>query len=487
MEAVADGVDVDRPLGVQPEVVQPHRRALARRHAVGALVGHGQPERLEHREHVAQGHAFAAPVDLAAQRAGRRLERTVEREVQRVLVRQTLDALHVGDGRAGEQLVPVGGREAGAVLAVERHPALLAGLLQQRLEQIVIPRADGLDDPRLQLGSVEVRTHVGGQVQRVVDAHEHPFGQPQPPVQRLRAERLGQDLADLDPVGRVEAVARDEHEAGHEALVAVRAHEQPHALTLAQLEDPDRDLVQVLDADLEQLVPRERVDDLDQRLVVVAAGHEPGALTDGLRLLAQHRDVGRHLVVGARRVEAEEAPLADDVALVVELLDADVVQVRGAVHRRAGGRLGQDERVGLAGQRAHGHRQLREARGLGPAAAQQPEPGVLDRVQRVLGELVLAVAEVREVVVGDPGEQRPRLRELVRVHARGHRLVEQRLHALAHRLPVLDGGADLLEHARDRASRGRRSRPPGGRPRCACRTRHRRRDAPARGCRARGG
>ena len=282
VEAVADGVHVDRAGGLQSEVVQPRGRALARRHAVRPLVGDGEPERLEHRQHVGQRHPLAAAVDLAAQHALRCLERPVERQVERVLAREPFDALDVGDRRAGQQVVAVGGRERGAVLAVERHPVLLAALLQQRLEQVVVPRAHGLDDLRLQRLDVVVRPHIGRQVQRVVDPHEHPLGQPQPPVERLRAERLGQQLADLDPVVRVEAVARDEDEAAHEALVAVRAHEQPHALALAELEDADGHLVEVVDTDLEQLVARERVDDGDQRLVVVAAGHEAGALAHRL-------------------------------------------------------------------------------------------------------------------------------------------------------------------------------------------------------------
>ena len=152
---------------------------------------------------------------------------------------------------------------------------------------------------------------LAGDAQRVVDAHQHPLGQPQAPVDGLGAERVAQDLADPDPVGRVEAVAREEHEARHEALVAVRAHEQPHALALAELEDPARDPVELVDLHLDQLVARERVDDLDQRLVVVAAGREPGALAHRLRLAPQHRDVGRHLAIRGGRVEAEEAVLAD--------------------------------------------------------------------------------------------------------------------------------------------------------------------------------
>ena len=331
---------------------------------------------------------------------------------------------------------------------------LLAELLEQRRLQVVVPAAGRLDDLRLERFHVE-RRQLSGNAQRVVDAHEHPLGQPQPPVDGLGAERVAQDLADPDPVGRVEAIAREEHEAGHEALVAVRAHEQPHALTLAELEDPACDPVELVDLHLDQLVARERVDDLDQRLVVVAAGREPGALAHGLRLAPQHRDVGRHLAVGGGRVEAEEAVLADDVAVVVEALDADVVEVARAVDRGARVGLGQDQDVRLAGERAHGRGQLRVG-GRDVAAAlapQQPEPGALDAAQRLRVERVLAVAEEREVVVGQPREKGARLVGLGRVDAgrrRALELADQRLHAVAHRPPVVDHHADALEDAAQR-------------------------------------
>ena len=54
------------------------------------------------------------------------------------------------------------------------------------------------------------------------------------------------------------------------------------------------------------------------------------------------------------------------------------------------------------------------------------------------------------MVVADPRQQRVRLLDLGGVHARRRRLVDQRLHALAHRLPVLDRGAHLREHAAQR-------------------------------------
>ena len=109
----------------------------------------------------------------------------------------------------------------------------------------------------------------------------------------------------------------------------------------------------------------------------------------------------------------------------------------------------------LAGERADGRRQLRVG-GRDVAAdlaAQQPEPGALDAAQRVLVERVLAVAEEREVVVGQPREEGARLVGLGRLDAGRRRALElghQRLHPVAHRPPVVDHDADALEHSAHR-------------------------------------
>src|SRR3546814_2386450 len=50
----------------------------------------------------------------------------------------------------------------------------------------------------------------------------------------------------------VVAVARHKDHAGHEALEGVAAHEEGGAVTLLQVQHADRDLVQVLDRDLER-------------------------------------------------------------------------------------------------------------------------------------------------------------------------------------------------------------------------------------------
>ena len=159
----------------------------------------------------------------------------------------------------------------------------------------------------------------------------------------------------------VEAIARQVDEAGEEAAERVAADEEPNALPLAEVEDPERDLEELVLRDLEELVARVRLEDLDERLVVVAALRQARALDHPLRLAAEDRDLPRARAVGGVRVEAEEAPLAGDLAGGVEALDADVVEVRGPVHGRARVRLRQVEEVLLPREPPHLRRQLREA------------------------------------------------------------------------------------------------------------------------------
>jgi hypothetical protein len=54
------------------------------------------------------------------------------------------------------------------------------------------------------------------------------------------------------------------------------------------------------------------------------------------------------------------------------------------------------------------------------------------------------------VVVAQPRQQRPRLLHQGLVDVGRHGLGDQRFHALAHRLPVLDRGAHLRQHALER-------------------------------------
>ena len=165
--------------------------------------------------------------------------------------------------------------------------------------------------------------------------------------------------------------------------------------------------------DLEQLVARVRLEDLDHRLVVVAAGQEAGAVEHGLHLPPQQRDLPRARAVDGVGEEAEEAALRLHLAGFVEPLDADVVEIGRPVHGRPRVRLGQVEQGLLARELAHLRRQLREAErvGLLPFVAEDAEPGSFDRGEHVLAafgpDLVLPVAEEGEVVVVHPLQQLP--------------------------------------------------------------------------------
>ena len=65
-----------------------------------------------------------------------------------------------------------------------------------------------------------------------------------------------------------------------------------------------------LDADLEQLVAREGVEDVEQRLAVVAGRRIAGRRQHRVDLVAQERDLAGRAHVGLRREQADEADLA---------------------------------------------------------------------------------------------------------------------------------------------------------------------------------
>src|SRR5690606_27654161 len=145
----------------------------------------------------------------------------------------------------------------------------------------------------------------------------------------------------------------------------------------------------------------------------------------------------RAAVVGAGGVQAEEALLAGDVAVGVELEDADVVHVALAVDPRTGAGLGQDQRLGDAGlvQAVRGQALDRTRRAV-VLAAHQAQAGALDRRQHrfatLLDHLVFAVAEQDEVVGSGPAEELLRLAAagVVHRHAAGGQVIGQYLHAV---------------------------------------------------------
>jgi hypothetical protein len=251
--------------------------------------------------------------------------------------------------------------------------------------------------------------------------------------------------------GRVVARPRQCDDDRGGAPVEVAAPEHARLLGLQPQQRDDRP-AQVLDRRREQLVLREGLEERDRRLVVVRALDEVLGGEDPAQLAVQHRRLGGRLRVGARREQADDARLADDLAAGRDAADADVVHPRAAVHRRQAVGLRHQQQV--AAERAlaqpriqRGDRdRLREGRaGL---VAEQAESRAGHDAQRVTIELVVARAEEDEVLGRQPVQEGDDLGDLFVAVAHCGRPchVDHLLDALAHRREVADDAAHVGEH-----------------------------------------
>ena len=446
---------------LEPEVVDPHGVPSDRPQLVWPLVADPHAHVLEQRQHVREQDRPPGADDLEGKLVDGRVERGVEAEAEVVRRCQPFDPVEVVHGLTRCEVVAVGAGERVAVALVQRERALFTGMVDERVAEIVRPCARGRGEARLDLADVVVGHRAGLGVDDVVQAGQHRFGDAGRVVGALAAERLLEDLLDLAPVLGVEPLARDEDQAGEEAAEHVATDEEPDAAALTEMEDAECDLEQLLVCDLEQLVPRVRLEDLDQRLVVMAAGQQPGAIEHALHLPAQQRDLPRARAVHGVGEETEEAAFRFHLAGLVEPLHTDIVEIGRSVDGRPRIRLGQVEQGLRAREPAHLRRQLREAERVGLLArdAEDAEAGPVHRGQHVLAalgpDLVLAVAQEGEVVVVHPLQQRTRLVELL-LRDRGRRLLElgdRLVHLSAHRLPVLDRRGHVAEHALEVAAK----------------------------------
>ena len=468
LEHLAHTLDV---LGdaAQPEIVDPRLGRARRRDLIRALVDDLRAHVLERGEHVRERHRAGAE-QLAAQRPDLVRQRPVQAHDRPAARGQLLDPVDVGNREVRRPFGTVSGRERPLVAAGQLQAAVLAVLGDKRGAQVIGPGAGGIDQPGLDLGDVVVVVRAVGRVDHVQHAREHRLRQLQRPVEMAAAERLHQDRGDAFSVLGVEAVARDRHQALDEPVERIAADEQPHALALPQPEDPHRDLEQLVAVHLKQRVARVGLEDLDERFAVVAGRREAGALEHALDLVTQERDLEQAGVVGGGCVEAEEASLADHLALGRVLLDADVVQVRRVVDGRA--RVGLGQHQAQRRQRQPDRLRAQPVERMLRGTSQDPQAGVGTHLQAgpvaVDHQVVLPVAQEREVVLGHPAQERLDLLDLASVHRRRPlvELVDQLVGALAHRAPVLDRCPHLFEYALDvvvqlePAARGRaRGRP----------------------------
>ena len=326
----AEVIDPERPVELVRVLVhdlQPHvlklRQDSGKRNRLGRPVdaqprlalgeGHGQPEGL--------------PVRFQAGHLGKVGHRCGWRHVCLVVLRNA-DAGQLGDLRR--------------LLAAEAPLGFC--------RKVLVPGTDGRRHLGLDPGGLSI-VHGGDQATRPglhhdVQPGERGAADPGAVVDRAAVERGPQDLLGAQPDLRGVPVPGQVHQAGHVASVSIRPQEQPDLLALAKSQYAQRDRGQLLGRDLEQILERVVLQDLDELLAVVAFSGEPGRVEHLGELVPQHRDLGDGLGVGGLRIQAEEPVLADHLAVGGKFAHRHVVQVRGPVDGGPDRGLGQHEPLG---------------------------------------------------------------------------------------------------------------------------------------------
>ena len=360
------------------------RSVLAEGDAIGSLVDDAETEVLQQRHalrerqrHIEREHLQVHACFVVALAA-------VEIDGARPRLRELLQKRDVGDGLLGPESLAIGGAEGFGIAGGERTRPCAADGLVERVAQGVAPGADDGGNALLQGLSRHLRRLALVAADDVMRARERPFrigrigGGHAPLVDR------GEELADAQAGLRVVAVLGHEDEDRHEAVELVDAGERTHPRTLRQVHDVDGEVVERVLVDLEQLVARIVLEHVEERAARIARRVEAGAGDQLRHLEAQVRHLGGGVGIGARREQADDAQFAAQAPVLVEQLDADIVEMRPAVDAGFHVRLGDDEGLRPLQEGADFRRHRHE---LAPAPqhahgriAQEPEARALHRI-----------------------------------------------------------------------------------------------------------
>ena len=309
--------------------MDPYRGTRDAIDAVGLLGDDPQAEVFQHRQDVRQHDGCIAAVKP---KTGRRLARArVERGFERRAGEHRLDRAEIGDRlrRCGLRLV--GDRKLLQPAQPAARLAFAKGL-GGRLLDAVGPAAAGLREPCFQRHDID-RGHLAARrrddklqlrQRRIVDMDVMARQRP--------GERLGEDRGETLAQRGVVALARDVDDARDKALERVAPDKQREALALLQIEDADRGVVKRVDPGLEQLVAREGVEDVDQRLAVMAGRRQAAPGDDLPDFLPQQRHIARIAAISRRGEEADEQRQAGNLAVAAETAHADRVHRHTAMH-----------------------------------------------------------------------------------------------------------------------------------------------------------
>ena len=347
-------VDAGAIAGLQHHVVQRHVALAvgeARPDVIGALVDGREAHVLQHRHALGERDRCSQRIDDGVNAAGRGVRLAMKIDDHRLIGPEPLDARDVLERALGREGLRVSGRERRAVLGEQR--AGVVPFTGNGVGQSVLPGAYDVDDLALELGDADLRRLSVIAADDELHPHERTLWEVGIERHDAAVVGVGQKRADaLAHAGRV-AVARRIHEHRHEAVEAIDARKHPHPRPRLQVEHPLGPVLQLLDADLEQLVAREGAENVEHRLGVMAVGRIAAGCEHLIDLVAQERDLAGRAHIGLGCKEADEAQLAFGAAVRPIGLHPDVVHVRPAVHAGNHVGLGDDEWCGLEEEAAH--------------------------------------------------------------------------------------------------------------------------------------
>ena len=439
--------------------MEPDLRRALRLDVIGALIDDAKAHVFQHRHPLGQRNRPALAEDFQPRAGQPGAALAVEVDAERPLRREQLDHAHIADGDRRRIDLAIIDREGAAV--ARRQRVRLARVVGggERLVQAVDPAAHDRFDRAVERGVIGIRRFALGAADDEVHAHQRAFRKERIEGTHLAIERRCEIIADQRPDPAVVALARNVNEDRDKAVEAVAPRQHAHARTLAELKDGKRELIEQVFVDLEQFVARIGLQHIDQRLAGMARRLEAGTADDVVGLAPQIGNGAHRPRIGSRGEQPADAVFADQLAVPVETLDADIIHVDAAMHRRAQGRLGDDKEPRLLHERANFRR---DDERLVPALqrphiarAQQPKPGLEHRFEHVgiAGEDVIARAEQREIVRRKPFQKLHRFGNFAGVERRrmGAQFGDDGAQPLQHRPPILHGDANLGENVFERA------------------------------------
>ena len=295
---------------------------------------------------------------------------------------------------------------------------LLAKRCRRRSLEPVRPTAPRLGKPLFERCIVDRGYLAAGSADDELDARQGRIVEVSVECRQLSGERFGEDRGEALAECRVIALARYIDEAGDEAFERIAANEQRDALSFPEIEDPDDRLEQLVFRGLEQLVARQGVQNVQQRLAVVACRRQPGALDNVADLEPQQRDRVRAAAVGERGKQPEKQVDADHLAARRKPAQSDRIHRRGSMNGGAAVRFGDYQELPAAQEVLHVGRQPRQI----AKTSENRVSLITQDPERAMGRFghavkqILAIAEKGEIVVVEPAQEILDLGEFRRRH-----------------------------------------------------------------------